>query len=104
MLGMIKREWCPEAFAVGFKLETDVDLLADKARKSLQRYRLDAVVANELTTRYDYVTVFTADGSSKKLARDSNPPSPRSGLGYGADSLDGQIVDELLRLAFARHR
>ncbi|ABO93671.1 predicted protein, partial [Ostreococcus lucimarinus CCE9901] len=63
MLGMIKHEWCPEAFAVGFKLETDVDLLADKARKSLERYRLDAVVANELTTRYDYVTVFAADGS-----------------------------------------
>ena len=103
MLGMIKHEWCPEAFAVGFKLETDVDLLADKARKSLERYRLDAVVANELTTRYDYVTVFAADGSSKKLERDPNPRPPTLGLGYGAASLDGQIVDELLRLATARH-
>jgi phosphopantothenate-cysteine ligase len=102
MLGMIKREWCPNAFAVGFKLETDVNLLADKARRSLQKYNLDAVVANELTTRYKQVKVFTADGQSRGLFA-PDPPSrgPPGGLGFGPDSLDGQIVRSLLLAARA---
>ena len=32
MLGMLRREWAPEALAVSFKLETDEQLLVDKAR------------------------------------------------------------------------
>lgn len=102
MLGMIKREWCPNAFAVGFKLETDANLLADKARRSLQKYNLDAVVANELTTRYKQVKVFTSDGQSRGLFA-PDPPSRGSpgGLGFGPDSLDGQIVRSLLRVARA---
>ena len=103
MLGMIKREWCPDAFVASFKLETDAALLADKARQSLERYDLDAVVANELLTRYDHVTVYTADGASKKLAMDHDLNRARSLPTYGAHSLDGQIVDELLRLLTARH-
>lgn len=30
-LGMIKEEWCPQAFVVSFKLETDDSLLVKKA-------------------------------------------------------------------------
>lgn len=102
MLGMIKREWCPDAFVASFKLETDAALLADKARQSLERYDLDAVVANELLTRYDHVTVYTADGAANKLAVDRNLNRVLLRPDYGPHSLDGQIVDELLRLLAAR--
>jgi phosphopantothenate---cysteine ligase (ATP) len=95
MLGEIKRVWCPSAFVASFKLETDVSILADKARQSLSRYGLDAVVANELTTRYDHVTIYTADGASKTLRRSDDPAV--AGVEHGASSLDGQIVHELLR-------
>lgn len=99
MLGLIKSEWCPNALVVGFKLETDINLLADKALRSLRRYRLDAVVANQLTTRYDFVHLHTSDGRSRKLSRpDDEPPYP-IGLGFGPATLDGQIVDALLALA-----
>ena len=102
MLGMIKREWCPDAFVASFKLETDAALLADKARQSLERYGLDAVVANELLTRYDHVTVYTADGAAKRLAVDHDLNRAPLRPDCGPRSLDGQIVDELLRLLAAR--
>lgn len=31
MLGVLRRDWAPEALAVSFKLETDEQLLLDKA-------------------------------------------------------------------------
>ena len=99
MLGLIKSEWCPNALVVGFKLETDINILADKALRSLRRYRLDAVVANQLTTRYDFVHLHTADGHSRKLSRPDDEPAYPIGLGFGPTTLDGQIVDALLALA-----
>ena len=32
MLGTLRREWCPEAMVVSFKLETDDKLLIGKVR------------------------------------------------------------------------
>ena len=107
MLGMISREGAPSAYVVGFKLETDANILDAKSRKSLERYSLDAVVANELESRYRKVTIFTRDGdrrdlaisdassSSSSSASAAEPPPPP----YGADTLEDQIVRELLARA-----
>ncbi len=54
-LELVKKLWSPEAFVLAFKLETDDGLLMQKAQQSLDTNQVDAVLANELHTRYDKV-------------------------------------------------
>lgn len=70
MLGVLRRLWAPEAFAVSFKLETDEALLIDKAAGAIQAYGVHAVVANLLQTRATRVLLVL-------------PPRHESGLGGG---------------------
>lgn len=37
MLGLVRKEWAPCALCIGFKLETDEDMLLAKAKESIQR-------------------------------------------------------------------
>jgi phosphopantothenate-cysteine ligase len=41
-------EWCPAAFVVSFKLETDPELVIPKARRAIEKYGVHLVVANQL--------------------------------------------------------
>jgi hypothetical protein len=41
------------------QLETDATILERKSEAALAKYLVDAVVANELDTRYDSVQIFT---------------------------------------------
>ena len=59
-LVLLRGRWCPEAFIVSFKLETDAALLLPKAAAAVARARVDAVVANVLETRYDELWVVGA--------------------------------------------
>jgi len=63
-LGLLKSEWNPLTTLVSFKLETDLNILEQKALSAIERYKVDMVVANELATRRDQVTIFHKDGSS----------------------------------------
>jgi phosphopantothenate-cysteine ligase len=58
MLGVIKKEWCPEAMVVSFKLETDTDLLQSKMETAARLYGIDMVVGNILSTRKQEVVVY----------------------------------------------
>lgn len=62
MLLVLRREWAPRAFCISFKLETDSNILLDKADTALKRYNMHAVVANELSTRKEEVIVVTSGG------------------------------------------
>lgn len=46
-----------------YQLETDMDILLKKAGNALRKYKMHAVVANELLTRKEEVTVVTTDGN-----------------------------------------
>ncbi|KAI3501697.1 hypothetical protein L1887_29657 [Cichorium endivia] len=59
MLSILRKEWAPTAFYVSFKLETDKEILLEKADTSLKRYKMHAVVANELSTRKELVILVT---------------------------------------------
>lgn len=63
MLSVLRREWAPMAFCISFKLETDSKILLEKADTALKKYKMHAVVANELLTRKEVVVVVT--GSEK---------------------------------------
>eukprot|EP01083_Nonionella_stella_P118262 353010_1 len=60
-LGVARREWCPQAVMVSFKLETDRNILLSKARGAIEKYSVHAVVANELSSRYKEVQLVTTD-------------------------------------------
>ena len=67
MLGHFKSNWCPEALVVGFKLETNPELLTRKCFDSLKDYSLDLVVGNILDTRYK--CVYLAQPGKTNLAQ-----------------------------------
>ncbi|CAM6097822.1 unnamed protein product [Calypogeia fissa] len=64
MLPILRKHWVPEAFCVSFKLETDINILLKKARSALKKNDMHAVVANELVTRKQKVTIVTKDGET----------------------------------------
>ena len=87
VVGDLTSHWCPEAFTVTFKLETNAAVLESRAREALQKYGHQLVVANLLQTRRDAVTMVTAV-QAVTVTR------------VGEEELEGKIVDELVK----RHR
>ena len=64
MLGKLTKEWAPRSFVVSFKLETDEQILFQKAGGALKSYGVHLVVANLLQNRADVcylVAPITAD-------------------------------------------
>src|SRR4051812_30104902 len=57
LLSGLKTEWSPHAFCVSFKLETDHTILMLKAEGAIEKYHMDAVVANELHSRKHRVII-----------------------------------------------
>ena len=53
MLGHVRKAWCTDAFTVGFKLETDPEILAFKSVSSLRKYGMHVVVGNEMAGPHD---------------------------------------------------
>lgn len=51
LLRPLVRHWCPNAFVISFKLETDESILLEKARVALNKYGHKLVIANILQTR-----------------------------------------------------
>ncbi|XP_028303621.1 phosphopantothenate--cysteine ligase [Gouania willdenowi] len=67
ILSPLVKEWAPQAFVVSFKLETDASILLEKARRALDTYRHQAVVANLLETRQTSVLVVTLNTQAELL-------------------------------------
>ena len=55
----LRKEWCPNAFAVSFKLETDSTILQQKAVLAMKRNNVHMIVGNELSTRYEKVFILS---------------------------------------------
>lgn len=65
--------WVPDAFIISFKLETDPNILLEKARKALDRYGHNLVIANELNTRkWKVVLVTDQQHESIEIEQDSS--------------------------------
>ncbi|KAH0843469.1 hypothetical protein HID58_092010 [Brassica napus] len=89
MLSILRTNWAPQAFCISFKLETDSKILIDKATKALGKYKVHAVVANELSTRKEEVVVVSSSGNVV-VRRDSDKP-------------EAIVEDNLIRLIVDRH-
>lgn len=67
ILSPLVKDWAPQAFVISFKLETDATILLDKARRALDTYRHQAVVANVLDSRRGYVVVVTPETQAELI-------------------------------------
>ena len=67
ILSPLVKNWAPQAFVTSFKLETDATILLDKARRALDTYRHQAVVANVLDSRRGYVVVVTPETQAELI-------------------------------------
>ncbi|KAF3856177.1 hypothetical protein F7725_016900 [Dissostichus mawsoni] len=67
ILSPLVKDWAPQAFVISFKLETDASILLDKARRALDTYRHQAVVANVLDSRRGYVMVVTPETQAELI-------------------------------------
>uniref|UniRef100_A0AAV2M8C4 Phosphopantothenate--cysteine ligase n=1 Tax=Knipowitschia caucasica TaxID=637954 RepID=A0AAV2M8C4_KNICA len=72
ILSPLVKDWAPQAFVISFKLETDASILLDKAKRALDTYRHQAVVANVLDSRRGYVVVVTPDSAVELLLTDED--------------------------------
>ncbi|XP_078164705.1 phosphopantothenate--cysteine ligase 2-like [Carex rostrata] len=64
MLSVLRKEWAPAAFCVSFKLETDPDILIQKADAALKRYGMSVVTANLLANYKEEVVVVASNGKT----------------------------------------
>ncbi|KAH9308239.1 hypothetical protein KI387_036150, partial [Taxus chinensis] len=64
MLTLLRKLWAPTAFAISFKLETDIEILLKKAKSAQRKYGVHIVVANELLTRKEKVIIVTDQGET----------------------------------------
>lgn len=72
ILSPLVKDWAPQAFVISFKLETDASILLDKAKKALDTYRHQAVVANVLDSRRGYVVVVTRETQVELIMTDDD--------------------------------
>ncbi|ANM70351.1 phosphopantothenate-cysteine ligase-like protein [Arabidopsis thaliana] len=89
MLSVLRSNWAPKAFCISFKLETDSKILMEKATKALRKYKVHAVVANELSTRKEEVVVVSSSGNVV-VRRECDKP-------------ESFVEDNLIRLIVDRH-
>ena len=71
------------------QLETDSNILLNKARTALEKYKMHAVVANELSTRKEQVVVVTSD-EKITVQRDKS-------------KADNDVENPLIKLLSERH-
>ena len=92
-LGVIK-EINPAAFAISYKLETDVEILDSKATMSLKKYKMDMVIANLLQTFQKECTIYRMPQN----ADDSTIPE-KTHISQNSDnqtSIEAKIISEIL--------
>ncbi|XP_072393551.1 phosphopantothenate--cysteine ligase [Diabrotica undecimpunctata] len=65
LLTPIVSDWLPNAFVVSFKLETDPNILINKARGALTKYKHKLVIGNMLHTRRTAVIFVKPDSSEE---------------------------------------
>ncbi|XP_062195161.1 phosphopantothenate--cysteine ligase 2-like [Phragmites australis] len=86
MLFILRKNWAPSAFCVSFKLETDPNILLQKAETALKKYGMNVVVANELANYKDTVVMVTSNGR-RTVSRNSKE-----------DDLEEQLTDLLVKM------
>ncbi|KAH9488955.1 hypothetical protein Btru_059780, partial [Bulinus truncatus] len=70
MLKPLVKDWVPNAFIISFKLETNHEILIEKAKKALSSYNHQVVIANLLDTRKKEVYIVTKETDERLCITD----------------------------------
>ena len=71
----LRKTWCPNAFVISFKLETDSTILRQKASMAMKRNGVHLVIGNELKTRYEKVFILSNSNATNIITGESNETS-----------------------------
>lgn len=74
-LGVLRSKWASKAFVVSFKLETNEEILIDKAKRAITNYDVHAVIANLLHNRKERVLIMKQDSEIKMEVIQRDPKS-----------------------------
>lgn len=76
VISLIREDFAPNAFCVSFKLETDKNILVEKAKIAIRNYDMHMVIGNVLETRYEKVWILQNRGIfiSEDETNDSKSP------------------------------
>ncbi|XP_068096648.1 phosphopantothenate--cysteine ligase [Hyperolius riggenbachi] len=87
MLSPLVKDWAPKAFVISFKLETNPQILIERAHKALDTYRHQVVVANILDTLRTCVVIVTSnDEANLSITNEED----RSGV-----EIEEKIIEDL---------
>lgn len=64
----LRKKWCPLAFVVSFKLETDASILRDKSVIAMEKNNVHLVIGNELATRHEKVYLLSRQYNTSSTA------------------------------------
>lgn len=102
-LGLLRSIWAPDAFVVSFKLETDKDILRQKAERAVDRYGCHLVIGNLLQSRHEKVWILSPDNQRNKIPVDANEWSMfeiTKARSSDQDSLESSILDFVVQSHF----
>jgi len=102
-IGALCSSWAPDAFVVSFKLETDKDILRQKAEHAVSKYGVHLVIGNLLESRHERVWILSPYAQREKHPQDASNwnleeiVKPRSS---DQDSLESSIIDFVVQAHF----
>ena len=103
VLTLVRDDFAPNAFCVSFKLETDKDILFEKARIAIRKYDMHMVIGNVLETRYEKVWILQNRGiyvseedEDLTISQVSKNDAPSS----SADALEDAIISHVIEKHF----
>jgi phosphopantothenate-cysteine ligase len=97
VIGLLREKWAPDAFVVSFKLETDENILRQKADAAVEKYRVNMVIGNILDTRHKQVWVLYPSVESKKAYDWKAISRPRNN---DTDALEEALLDFVVERHF----
>ena len=114
VMGLLRNAWAPNAFVVSFKLETDKEILRQKAERAVEKYGCHMVIGNLLQSRHDKVSILAPDDFRSSSSPNSASTDGRAvqdwsmtevvkARGTGAasdDSLESAIIDFVVQSHF----
>lgn len=103
VMGLLRKSWAPSAFVVSFKLETDLDILREKAEKAVSNYGCHLVIGNILQTRHETIWILAPSDQ-----REQSPTSAKDwtfreivkSRGDDCDSLEISFADFIVQSHF----
>jgi phosphopantothenate---cysteine ligase (ATP) len=102
-LGLIRTAWAPDAFVVTFKLETDKDILRQKAERSVAKYGCHMIIGNLLQTRHHEVWILAPQDFRCKASSDASAWPMKEiteSSSSTVDSLESSIIDYVVQSHF----